>query len=457
MNLKVMKSIVAGAIAFALASGTAEAKMTPEEAKRLGADLTMTGAEKAGNKDGTIPEYTGGITQPPAGYKVGDHHPDPFADDKPLFTITAQNAKEYEAELSPGIMALFAQYPDTFKMPVYQTRRTASYPEYVYEATRKYAANAELVQGGNGIANIAIGVPFPMPKNGVEAIWNHIVRYRGETALRDTGQVTPTRSGDYTVVKFRDELDQIYTREGMTPEELAEGNMLFLFKQWVKSPSRLAGTALLVHETLDQVKKPRQAWTYNTGQRRVRRAPNVAYDAPGTAADGLRTTDDFDMFNGAPNRYNWKLIGKKEMYVPYNNYRLHSDSLTYDDIVKPGHINPDLARWEKHRVWVVEASLKDDTRHVYKKRVFYLDEDSWQALVTDIYDNSDNLWRVGFAYAINYYEVPTLWSTLDVIHDLKAGRYIAIGLDNEDNMYNFDIKRTAKDFTPAALRRAGRR
>ena len=296
-----------------------------------------------------------------------------------------------------------------------------------------------------------------MPQNGLEAIWNHIVRYRGVTVTRDTGQATPTREGDYTMVKFRDELDQIYTREGMTPEQLQEGNMLFYFKQWVLSPARLAGTALLVHETLDQVKKPRQAWTYNTGQRRVRRAPNVAYDAPGTAADGLRTTDDFDLFNGAPNRYNWKLLGKKEMYIPYNSYQLHSDELKYDNIIQPGHINSDYTRWELHRVWVVEATLKEDTRHIYKKRVFYLDEDSYQIAVTDIYDNSDELWRVGFAYALNYYDVPALWSTLDVIHDLKAGRYIAIGLDNEDEMYDFTIERSASDFRPAALRRAGRR
>ncbi len=245
--------------------------------------------------------------------------------------------------------------------------------------------------------------------------------------------------------------------EGMTPEKLEEENMLFKFKQWVLSPARLAGTALLVHETLDQIKKPRQAWTYNTGQRRVRRAPNVAYDAPGTAADGLRTTDDFDSFNGAPNRYNWKLLGKKEMYIPYNSYKLHSDQLKYDDIIRPGHINPAHTRWELHRVWVVEATLKEDTRHEYKKRMFYLDEDSWQIAVTDIYSNDDELWRVGVAFALNYYEVPTLWSTLDVIHDLKAGRYIAIGLDNEDNMYDFTITRKNSDFTPAALRRSGRR
>ena len=208
---------------------------------------------------------------------------------------------------------------------------------------------------------------------------------------------------------------------------------------------------------MDQVREPRQAWTYNTGQRRVRRAPNIAYDAPGTASDGMRTTDDFDMFNGAPDRYNWELKGKQEMYVAYNNYKLHSDSATYEDILKPGHINPDLTRFEKHRVWVVEATLKPEFRHVYSKRVFYIDEDSWQVQVADMYDNRGELYRVGVAYGVNYYEVPTQWSTLDVYHDLNSRRYLALGLDNESKVYDFTVTLKDKEFTPQALRREGKR
>ena len=222
-------------------------------------------------------------------------------------------------------------------------------------------------------------------------------------------------------------------------------------------PARLAGTALLVHETMDQILTPRQAWTYNAGQRRVRRAPNVAYDAPGTASDSLRTTDDFDMFNGSPNRYDWKLVGKKEMYIPYNSYKLHSDKLKYDDILMAGHINPEHVRYEKHRVWVVEANLKEGTRHIYKKRVFYIDEDSWQVQVADMYDNRGELYRVGVAYGVNYYEVPTQWSTLDVYHDLNSRRYLAIGLDNEEEMYDFTVRPRDVEFTPQALRREGMR
>jgi len=455
--MKLTKTLIAGAVCFGLASSAAMAKVTSEDAAKLGNTLTPMGSEMAANADGTIPAWSGGITKPPAGYKVGDFHSDPYADDQVLYTITPANVDQYKDKLTAGQLALFKAYPTTFKMNIYPSRRSASYPQNVYDETIANASRAELVEGGNGLKQAAVGFPFPIPQSGLEVIWNHIVRYRGETATRNTGQATPQRDGSYSLIKFQDEIDFIYNKKGTKPGDLEGSNMLFFFKQWVTSPARLAGTALLVHETLDQIKKPRQAWTYNTGQRRVRRAPNVAYDAPGTAADGLRTTDDFDMYNGAPNRYDWKLLGKKEIFIPYNSYKLHSNSVTYDEIIKPGHINQDFVRYEPHRVWVVEANLKSDTRHQYKKRVFYIDEDSWQVSVTDIYDTQDELWRVGMAHAINYYEVPLLWSTLEVFHDLKSGRYLALGLDNEDVMPNFSAKRTKRDFTPAALRRAGRR
>ncbi|MFT6208782.1 MAG: hypothetical protein ACJA0T_002706, partial [Colwellia sp.] len=398
-----------------------------------------------------------GITSVPAGYTVGDHHIDPFSTDKVKYTITAANVGEYKAMLTPGQIKLFETYPDTYKMNVYQSRRSASYPEHVYQASIDNAGRTELVEGGNGIVNAAVGIPFPVPQDGLEAIWNHILRYRGESLTREGGQAAPTASGDYTYLGFDDQLMIPYGVKGASADKLKETNILFKFKQKVTEPARLAGTALLVHETMNQIQTPRQAWTYNTGQRRVRRAPNVAYDTPGTASDGLRTTDDFDMFNGAPNRYNWTLKGKQELLIPYNDYRLHSDSLKYADILMPGHINPEHVRYEKHRVWVVEANLKSDTRHTYKKRVFFIDEDSWQIAVTDIYDNRDELYRVGVAHGLNYYEVPTQWSTLEVFHDLQSRRYIAMGLDNEAKMYDFSAELDDISFTSSALRREGRR
>lgn len=450
-------TLISLAISLTLSSAVTLAKISPEEAAKLSTDLTPMGAERGANADGSIPAWTGGITSAPAGYNVGDHHLDPYPTDQVLYTITAKNLGEYKSLLTPGQIKLFETYPDTYKMNVYQTRRSASFPQHVYDANIANATRAELIQDGNGISKAAVGVPFPVPKTGLEAIWNHLLRYRGEQVAREGGQAAPTASGDYTYLGFEESLILPYNVKGASPEELEKTNILFKFKQKVTEPARLAGTALLVHETMDQIKEPRQAWTYNTGQRRVRRAPNVAFDAPGTASDGLRTTDDFDMFNGAPVRYNWTLKGKQELLIPYNDYRLHSDKVKYDEILQPGHINPELVRYEKHRVWVVEANLKDGMRHTYKKRVFFIDEDSWQVAITDIYDNRDELYRVGVAHAINYYDVPTQWSTLEVFHDLQSRRYIALGLDNEQSMYDFVTPQDEKDYTSAALRREGRR
>jgi hypothetical protein len=442
------------AILFVFMASSAGAKITAEQIARLGNDLTPLGGEMAGNKDGTIPPYEGGITSPPENYKKGMHHPDPFADDKILFTINKENMDQYTDKLTPGHKAMLDLY-DSFKMHVYQSRRTAAFPERIYEATKKVAATAELVENGYGVKNTVIGVPFPIPENGLHVIWNHILRYRGDTVSRQIAQAAPTRNGKYTLVLFDDEFDMLYAHDGMTEEAL--DNKILMFKQKVTAPARLAGGILLVHETMNQVKEPRSAWLYNPGQRRVRRAPNVAYDNPGTAADGVRTSDQFDMFNGATDRYDWKLVGKKEIYVPYNSYKLHSDKLKYKDILTPLHINPEFCRYELHRVWVVDATLKKGSRHLYKRRTFYVDEDSWQVLLVDIYDNRDQLWRVSEGHVINYYEVPNLWTTLEVHIDLQSGRYLALGLDNESTMNDFSIKRTRQDYTPAALRREGKR
>ena len=430
----------------------AQASISEADATRLGNDLTPLGAEKAGNADGTIPAWTGGIITPPADYKPGSHHPDPFKDDPVLFTITAGNADKYADKLTAGSLALMKTYSD-YSMPVYATHRSFSNPQRIYDATRKNATTATLTGDGNGTAGSIVGVPFPIPQNGLEVVWNHLTRYRGVAAVRHCSQAAPQRNGSYTLVDFEDEFLFNYSREGIEEKDL--DNVLVYYKQAVTAPARLAGTILVVHETMDQVKEARRAWVYNTGQRRVRRAPNVAYDNPGTASDGMRTSDQFDLFNGAPDRYEWKLVGRKEMYVPYNSYKLHSSSYKNSDILKPLHINQDLTRYELHRVWVVEATLKPGTNHVYSRRTLYVDEDSWQIVAVDQYDGRGQMWRVSEAHCINYYEAQVFWSTLEVHTDLIAGRYLAFGLDNEHAMYDFSVKRSPQDYTPATLRQEG--
>jgi len=442
-------------VLVALVSPALTAEISSDQIARLGADLTPLGGEKAGNADGTIPAWEGGITQSPAGYQPGRHYIDPFAGDPVMFTITAANMDRYADKLTEGHKALLKTYSDSYKMNVYQSRRTAAAPQHIYEATKRIAATARLTPDGNGVEGAVTGIPFPIPANGLEVIWNHLLRWRADYAERRIAQAAPSRGGDYTLVQFSDQFNLLYSHDGMTEERL--NNLILYFKQEVLAPARLAGGILLVHETLNQNRENRQAWLYNPGQRRVRRAPHVAFDNPGTASDGMRTNDQFDMYNGSPERYDWTLVGKKEMYVPYNNYRLQDPSLKYSDILKPLHINQDYPRYELHRVWVVDATLKPGARHIYKRRTFYVDEDSWQILAVDQYDNRDQLWRVSEGFAMNYYDVPNLWTSLEVHTDLQAGRYLAIGLFNESTPYNFKATFTDADFTPAALRREGRR
>jgi expansin (peptidoglycan-binding protein) len=446
------QSILALAVAVAV-SAPALAELSAADVAKLGTTLTPLGGEKAGNAAGTIPAWNGGITTPVAGFKPGGYYPDPYPGDKPLFTITPANAEQYKAQLSMGAMAMLKKYPD-YKMVVYPTRRTSSAPEGAYRETKECAAKAKLVPGGNGVVGCMGGTPFPIPKDGYEAIWNSLLRYVGDTFAMHWAQAAVTRTGDYALVKFEYEYDFSYGNLSKTVAQ-REANKKLNYLQVTTAPARLAGSILLVHETVDQTAQPRSAWTYNPGQRRVRLAPNVAYDNPGTAADGLRTNDDFGMYNGATDRYDFKLIGKREMYVPYNSYKLSDPALKYADILKPGHINQDIARYELHRVWVVDSTLKAGTSHIYSRRTFYIDEDSWQILQIDKYDGRGELWRYAEQHNENWYNIPATFGTLEVHNDLQSGRYIAMGLRSEEKLIYEAIKRSPADYTPANLRGVG--
>ena len=457
MNLKRLTMMASATLGAMTLSAAVHAELSAADLAKLGTTLTPMGAEKAGNAAGTIPAWDGGITKVPAdvNFKSGGLYPDPFPNDKPLFTIASGNMDKYKDNLSPGQMAMMKQYPD-YKLPVFQTRRTAAYPEGHYKETKECAAKAKLAMGGNGVVGCTGGTPFPIPKNGNEVIWNMELHYKGDTFAQHWAQAAVTASGDFALVKFEYEYDLSYGNLSK-PVAQREPNKILNYLQVTTAPARLAGQILLVHETVDQAKEPRSAWTYNPGQRRVRLAPNVAYDNPGTAADGLRTNDDFGMFNGATDRYEWKLLGKKEMYIPYNSNRMTDPKLKYTDVLRPGHVNQDLTRYELHRVWVVDATLKPGTSHIYSRRTFYVDEDSWNVVLIDKYDGRGQLWRFDEQHSEAWYNVPMWFGTIEVHHDLQSRRYIAMGLRSEEKVIYDPIKRSPADYTPQNLRNLGTR
>ncbi|MNO65370.1 hypothetical protein D3C76_561240 [compost metagenome] len=455
--MKACNVLKMSALALTLLASSVMAAVSPEEAAKLGTSLTPVGAEKAGNADGSIPAWTGGIKPGAAPVDANGFLGNPFESDKPLFVITKANVDQYKDKLSPGQLAMFQRYPETYKIPVYQSRRTASLPQAIYDRAKVSAVTTETTNGGDGLTNFdkSRNYAFPIPQNGVEVLWNHLTRYKGSNFARVVAQAVPQTNGDYTIVQF----DETAAFPDQMPDvDMGKSsNILFYVKQVTTAPARLAGGVLLLHETLDQIKEPRMAWAYNAGQRRVRRAPQVAYDGPANSADGMRVSDDNDMFSGAPDRYNWKLVGKREMYIPYNNYKLWSPKVKYADIIKPGHINQDLTRYELHRVWEIEATVKPGERHIYAKRTLFLDEDTWTIVETAQYDGRGQLWRVGEGFAVNNYEKQLPYFAAQTLYDLIAGRYFVGGMINEaKHAVQWDQKFTMKmDFTPTALRQAG--
>ena len=433
MNLKRSGRWMAGALAasFALA---AIGKTTPEQTARLGVDLTPMGAEAAANENGSIPAWTGGQTAPPSNFAgAGSRYVDPYPEDKPLFTITAANLSAYRARLTTGQIALFEKYPDSYKMNVYPSRRSFANPPAVYEAARSNALSAELSNKGETLSGAITAIPFPVTEEGQEAIWNHRLRYRDLSTRSWDNQFNVSASGEYNVVKFRVESLFTYGQQGIKPDSL--DNILFYWSRTVTEPKALAGSQMLVHETMDGVKELRKAWEYTPGQIRssMRRSSLTTYDNFGVAVDGLLTIDQMDMFNGALDRYDWKLEKKREIYIPVNSYALHSDQYKYPDIIRKSHINQDLPRYELRRVWVVDARVKKGgVSHIYKRRTFYLDEDSWQIVLVDIYDAQDQIWRVQEGHSIIAYDKLYQMPVMETIYDLASGRYLVRSLNNED-------------------------
>jgi hypothetical protein len=440
------------AAVLALTATFTWAKATPDEIARLGRDATPVGAEKAGNKDSTIPAWEGGVTKPPAGFDVKKGYADPFAAEKPLFTITAANAEQYKGRLSVGQLAMLKKYP-TFKMNVYPTHRTAAYPANVTDDVKKFAGSSELAANANGVVGSGSStVPFPFPKKGEEVLWNHSLRWRGGGVQRDWNWHTVQASGSSYKVGFREEW--IYENQGYL--DTKRDNASWVIRALYTSPSTLEGTIYLAWDSLDLSKQARQGWIYNAGQRRVRRVPELCCDFNADGTDGMRFTDQYDGWNGTTERYEWKLVGKREMYVPYNTYKLTDKSQKDTDVLHKNHVNPDLMRYELHRVWEVEGTLKAGARHVVAKRTMFVDEDTWQVVVSDLYDSRGNLWRYQDGAVIQFYDVTVPWYAAYTIHDLTSGAYLISGTTFDvPTPWKFNVKGKLADFQPDELRRMG--
>lgn len=451
-----IRAAIALAVLGAFAGG---ARGAPSEADiaRLGKDLTPVGAEKAANKDGTIPAWNGGAMSAPAGWKVGQKRIDPFAADKPLFSIDASNADKYQDKLTVGQLALLKTYKG-YRMDVYPTRRSCGFPDFVYERTKTNARTAKLASNGWGLEKgVGAAVLFPIPGNGAEAMWNHKLRYMGEGRVEHYASIFSSKSGEFTpLVQDQWVTIPFQSRDNKGVEEVGGVEMKLL--NAVVSPAARAGEMILAHWFMNE---PTDAWLYFPGQRRVRRAPTFAYDNPVPGYENLETVDAYPMYAGAMDRYDWKLVGKQELYIPYNNFKLIDKSRKYKDIYGPEYVNRDLVRYELHRVWKVEATLKEGMRHLIPHRVFYLDEDNWGVMAVDNYDAQGKIWRVQESSVVPAPEIPACVSQENVSYDLAVGRYIAENATQEQKETDWLAGREGRidprKFNPDELRRAGDR
>ncbi|AXQ31838.1 DUF1329 domain-containing protein [Solimonas sp. K1W22B-7] len=427
----------------------AAAKVSSAEAAKLGKELTPVGAEAAANKDGSVPAWT------PAGKRgplKGAYPSNPEIDgEQPLYTITRDNMAQYADKLTEGHKKLLSSY-DSYKMKVYPSHRVVSFPDFIYKATIANATSCELI-GTDTPDNCRQGFTFPIPKSGAEVMWNHKVRYRGESARRYNNQMIVQANGNYQLTKIAEDAKFYYAVE-KNPVPLTRDSGLFIkyFSQTL-TPPRLAGTMILVHERAGTGNAGRAAWLYSPGLKRIRRAPTVCCDGPYEGTDGHQFYDQVDIFNGVLERYTWTIVGKKDMIIPYNSNRIGSPAVKLSDLARRHHLNQDLPRYELHRVWIVEADIRPGTSHTFAKRRLYLDEDGWAPAAADNYDNRKQLYQFQEGHLAFSYNVQTLGGVPEVIYHFNSGRYFLTAMANEDKPNDYSARFEDSYFEPGTVQK----
>ena len=443
-----MKKAIAGLVALCL-SAPLFAKVSPEEAAKLGKELTPVGAEAKANADGSIPAWT------PAKQRgtLKEYASNPEIDgEKPVFTITGANAAQYAAKLTEGHKYLLKTYP-TYKMNVYPSHRVVTWPDAILKATAENATTCDLI-GTDQPDNCKLGFLYPIPKSGAEPIWNHKLKWRGEAVTRYNNQMIVQPDGKFQLTKIVEDVQFEYASI-VKPQVMKKGGETEFLKYLSQtlSPPRIAGTFILVLEKASTGNEGRAAWLYSPALRRIRRAPTVCCDNPYEGTDGHQFYDQVDMFNGVLERYSWKILGKKEMYIGYNANRLSGPKTKYADMATPHHLNQDLPRYELHRVWVVEATLRPGTSHTFAKRVFYVDEDGWNIVAVDDYDTSGQLYQFQEGHYVFGYNILAGTTIPEIIYHFTTGRYFVTALANEDKPNDLTVKFGSDYFTAAAVQK----
>ncbi len=459
------KNSVAVALALSLISTPALAEMSAEDVARLGTELTPMGAIREGSEDGLLPEWGGNIVGLPEGLSwdgPGTPYPDPYGDEKPLFEITKDNVDQYRDRLSAGEVAMLETYPDTFRIPVYPGHREFAYADSLYAKVRYNAEHARLTNNNEGIEHYIGGATFPVPSNGAEVVW--FTRTTGAFVSRDGeySDIATFPNGSASTRRSRFVQESPYAdRNNPLTEEYEYPNLdkwAAYIMTYVTEPTRDKGLITSIFEPYDYATDAREVWRYLPGSRRVRRAPTVGFDTP-DGPGGLKTVDEVRGFNGSMERFEWKLIGRKEMFIPYHNYKFDDPNVSYKDLLTKFHANPDYMRYELKRVWIAEGTLREGERHIYAKRRIYVDEDTGLTAITENYDGRGELWKVVLFNNIYEYNGEAYVRRVQMYHDLRAGAYIAERLINDSAPMLYDVSpvKGPAYFSPTNVRKLGRR
>lgn len=426
MNL-IGKLVVAMLVAASSVSAVAE--VSSQEAKQLGETMTPWGAEKAGNKEGTIPAYTGGLDKAPASYNPARKGAltDPYADEKPLFSIDANNVGKYADKLSDGVKAALAKYPNA-RVDVYPTHRSAVYPKRIADNSIKNATTCKEV--GMAIDGCVGGVPFPIPKTGTQVVWNHILGWAGEHFNLRVATVLTSAGGKPIVQGVN---DAYFEYPYFSPKNDGHNVKYYQRSRYdFQEPAKVSGEKILLHYPINN--GPTLVWQYLPGQRRTKLSPDLAYDTPHPQSGGTATMDQLYGFYGPTDRFDFQIVGKKEMFIPYNNFHIYTENCSLDKIFQKNFPNPSCVRWELHRVWVVQATLKQGKRHIFSKRTMYIDEDTYNTGVYDGYDMAGKIYRFELQMGHPSYHDPEVgFNFLTTMHfDLQTGAYLT---DNYPSPY----------------------
>lgn len=447
-----MKRQIALSVALLGFATCSLAAVSPEEAAQIGKTLTAFGAIQAGNAEGTIPPYEGGLRKAPPDFKPDSGFwTDPFRDEKPLYRITSKNMAQYADKLSEGQKEVLTKYPEYY-LDIYPSHRTTAYPQDVLDATIRNATSCNLLKEGLAV-DVACrgGLPFPIPKNGNEVMWNQQLRYKighGYSTTSSSNSWVMDANGERTKTAEQATFEeQPYYQ---TAQDDRDPNIYARVYSLNNYPARRAGEVVGITDYLDSVEKPRRAFSYSPGQRRIKLAPELAFDTPVASQGGVTLFDELQMFSGSQDRFDYKLVGRKEMFLPYNAYKFYFEC-KQDEQFMPHHANPACERWELHRVWVVEATLKPGKRHVYSKRTYYLDEDTYGVGLYDAWDQSGALYRAIFLSGVQLYDIDLPYNVKNVVYDFNKGMWALLN-DGLKGGYKFSATpRSERQMNPEAI------